>query len=349
MKRRSFLAGLGTAGVVTAAGLPKLARAAIQPNASLRIAVADDAPALIKESATSIASAQNPLLSAFGKADIVSSRKLLAGPVADRAYNHLVLVGLATDPLIQTAWQREARAIDGGFYIFGFGSLTGDIGYIESDRNLFLHSHDIPVAPFETEVVTITGNTPAGVKLASDAFLQQQLVNGVVAGPGWKRATPSLLDRDPLTPGFAIPALAPATIANNPRIGLTQASEDEYRGVLADTGLSPVSIWRAKYYTPDAWARANAYAAFDAYSNGLHRRAYGNTRWIAQFASPAEAATAAPKIAGAAQLKRSGAVWTGNQPYYNDSKPPNNPGRGPLALWQSGSSVLMSTIPNDNG
>lgn len=209
MRRRSFLYGMGGAGVLGAAGLPKLARAAFLANASLRIAVDEGAPGAVKDAANAVASAHDhPLLNAFaagGARDVVSSRKLLSGPLADRAYNHLVLVGLASDPMIETAWQREARAIDGGFYVFGFGNLTGDIGYIESDRNLFLHSRDVAVAPFETEVVTITGNTAAGVTLAANAFLQQHLVNGVVAGAGWRRSSAGLLDRDPLTPGFALP------------------------------------------------------------------------------------------------------------------------------------------------
>jgi hypothetical protein len=128
---------------------------------------------------------------------------------------------------------------------------------------------------------------------------------------------------------------------------LTQASEDEYRGVLADTDLMPRTIWRAKYFAPGVWDRADGNAAFDAYSSGLHRRAYGSTRWIAEFASDADAKRAAPKIAVAAQLRRTGDMWVGSQPYYGTKDSLGNQTPGPLVLRQSGTSVLMSTIAND--
>ena len=349
MKRREFLYGLGGAGVLTATGLPKLALAA-GTTRGVRVAVDEDAPQSIKDAAHSIAEAHDhPLLAAMsdGKRDVVSSRHLLSGPLTERAYNHLVLVGLPADPILATAWQREARQRPDGFYVFGFGSFKGDIGYIESDRNLFLHSPGVNVAPYETEIVTITGSTPAGVLLARDAFLNKHLVNGVVAAAGWSRGTPGLLDREPLAPGFELPALAPVKVGQYTRIGLTQASEDEYRGVLADTGVTPALIWRAKYYVAGAWDKPGAVNAFDNYSFGLHRRAYGNTRWVAQFGSAAEAAEAAPKIARAAQLPKKGNAWSGLQPYYADAKTTGSADRGPLALWVDGSSVVMTTIPGD--
>jgi hypothetical protein len=351
LKRRHFIYGLSSLGVVGATGIPKLSFADSLPARSLRVAVDDGAPEAIREAARSVVEAQEqPLLNAMRgtlRGDLVSSRRLLAGPLADRAYHHLILVGLPTDPLIVTAWQREARITAAGFYVFGFGTLKGDIGFIESDRNLFLHSSGIPTAPFETEVVTITGTTPAGVLLARDAFLSQHLLNGVVAAAGWSRPVPGLLDRDPLAPGFKLPAHAPQELNQYVRIGFSQASEDEYRGVLADTGLMPKSIWRAKYYHPGVWDHPGALAAFEAYSNGLHRRAYGNTRWIAEFNSTSEAAHAAPKIAAAAKLARSGDRWVGLQPYYANAKTAGSMDRGPLVLWQDGPSVLMSTVPGE--
>jgi hypothetical protein len=320
------------------------------PARGLRIAVDESAPGEIREAAESVAKAtSHPLLVVLGGAgrrETVSSRRLLSGPLGDRAYNHLVLVGLPSDPLIATAWQREARQTAAGFYIFGFGTLSGDVGYIESDRNPFLHSQGIPSAPFETEVVTITGTTPTGVKMACEAFVSKHLVNGVVA-KGWTRPVQGLLDRDPLTPDFELPAPAPPVLKSYQRIGFTQASEDEYRGVLADTGLMPKTIWRAKYYTPGAWNQAGAAGAFDAYSFGLHRRAYGNTRWVAEFDSAADAMAAAPKIANAAHLAKSGNRWSGLQPYYANAKTLGSQNPGPLALWQDGASVAMSTVASD--
>ena len=351
MKRRDFLYSVTSTGILSAVGLPKFAMAAGPSSHGLYVTVDDNAPAPIREAARAIAAARNhPLLDVLRGSEpcsVVSSRHLLSGPLADRAYNHLVLVGLPGDPLIVTAWQREARQTPQGFYIFGFGTLRGDIGYIESDRNLFLHSSAIATAPFETEIVTITGTSTAGVELACEAFLSQHLMNGVVSGAGWSRPVPGLLDRDPLTPGFALPAQAPAELNQYVRLGFTQASEDEYRGVLSDTGLMPKLIWRAKYYVPGVWDHPGALAAFDAYSFGLHRRAYGNTRWIAEFNSVEDALAAAPKIAAAAQLEHSGNRWIGLQPYYANESTPGSENRGPLVLWQEGPVVLMSTVPGE--
>jgi hypothetical protein len=313
--------------------------------------VDEDAPALIRDAAQTIAgSREHPLLNVMtggAGAAVISSRQLLSAPFAQRAYSHLILVGLPTDPLIRVAWQREAQITPSGFYVFGFGNLKGNIGYIESDRNLFLHSPGVSTTPFETEVVTITGTTPAGIQLACGAFLSQHLINGVVAAQGWLRPQAGLLDRDPLAPSFASPLKAPPKLNEYARVGFTQASEDEYRGVLADTGRTPRLIWRAKYHTAGVWDRPGALAAFDTYSFGLHRRAYGNTRWVAEFDSTADAAYAAPKIAHAAQLVRDGERWTGHQPYYADPNVPGSENRGPLALWREEAFVLMSTLPGE--
>jgi hypothetical protein len=316
---------------------------------SLKIAVANNAPPEVKAAAEAIrsATASNPLLTAFAEghpAEIDDSAALLEGPPQARAFSHLVLVGLPTDLLITAAWQREARVIGGGdFYIFGFGHFSGDIGYIESDRNPFLHSRWIKTAPFETEVVTITGSTPAGVALAAQAFLNEGLINGVV-GKGWQRTVPNLLEHDPLAPGFSLPEWVPPQVGDWIRIGVTQAAEDEYRGVLQDTDVAPLEIWRVKYYKPGVWDKPGAAGAFDNYSFGLHRRAYGNSLWIARFSSPEEAAAAMPKIARAAHLPAKGKIFVGKQPPYGFGDDGNLLS---LSLWQNGEWLIMSTLPAD--
>ena len=317
------------------------------PHHGLKICVAADAPEAVRHAAEAALAGviTNPALSIMCGGVVPSAltdtKALFAAKPAARAFDHLVLIGLPDDPMIRAAWQREARVENGGFYIFGFGHIHGDIGYIESDRNPFLHSRFIPRAPYETEVITLTGSTPAGVALAVDAFLKQGLVNGVVAAAGWERPTTSLLDRDPLSPDFAPPEWLPTTIQKATRIGITQAGADEYRGVLEDAGIEPREIWRAKYYLPGAWDGAGADMAFEDYSYGLHRRAYGNTLWAARFDSPTQAAQAAPKIAAAARLKKDGSAWVGAQPPYSSEKESS----GPLALWQHGPWLIMSTLP----
>jgi hypothetical protein len=311
--------------------------------------VAANAPPAIQQAAASILAAvsSQPLLKAMAGAtpptSLSDSVQLAAAKPADRAYNHLVVIGLPDDPLIQAGWQREALLKDGDFYIFGFGHFKGDLGYIESDRNPFLHSRWIPTAPYETEMVTITGSTPAGVALAAKAFLDQGLVNGVVSSPGWQRTAPNLLQHDPLDPAFVLPNWVPAQLGDWTKVGVSQASEDEYRGVVQDTEISPQEIWRIKYYKPGVWSAPGASAAFENYSAGLHRRAYGNTLWIARFNSADEAASAAAKIAANAKLPKKEGIYVGKQPVLAPTGSPES--AGPLSLWQEGNWVLMSTLP----
>ena len=352
MRRRTFLQGIagGAAGAVTPLGLPKALYAlGTPPERKLLIAVAHDAPAAVVEAAQSIANTKgHALLNAMsdtGPAKVVDTRHLLEGNPHDLALNHLILVGGMQDPLIEAAWQREARPVADGIYIFGFGHLKGDIGYIESDRSPFLHSPAVNVAPYETEVITLTGTTTAGIQLAVRAFLTQSLVNGVVAAKGWTRPTPSLLDRDPLPDDFSVPAQAKGTMGAASRIAWTQASEDEYRGVLADVGVAPQVIWRAKYYSKGNWDSPGYTGSFDNYAAGLHRRAYGNTLWLAQFSSAGEASAAAPKIAAAAHLKQQGKQWAGEQIAYAGKAYPGEPASpGTLTLWQTEDWVMMSAV-----
>ncbi len=353
MRRRDFLYGLsgGVAGVLVGPELPHFMTVlAAEKQRGLRICVDKNASPAIQRAAHSIAAAadHHPLLKTMaesGSPAIADSRTILSGSATDLAYNHLILVGLPDDALITAAWQREALPNQNGIYIFGFGHLRGDIGYLESDRNPFLHAAIIPSAPFETEVITLTGTTPAGVELAVQSFLEKELVNGVVARSGWSRPSLSLLDRDPLPDTFAMPALAAPRIGDYRCIALMQASEDEYRGVLADTELEPREIWRAKYYKEGGWDGVGAAAAFNNYAAGLHRRSYGNTLWLAAFQNSGQASTAAPKIAVSAGLTKSGNQWAGVQPpYATGSYPGEKSSSGILTLWQQNEWLLMSTF-----
>jgi hypothetical protein len=319
------------------------------PQRGLLICTAQDADPTVTAAAKSISVATgHPLLSAMtdgGAARMTYSRTPASGDVHEFALNHLVLVGMPQDPLIAAVWQREAMPSPGGMYVFGFGHLQGDIGYVESDRNPFLHSQSIVSTPYETQLVTITGSTPTGVQLAAQAFLQQLLVNGVVAAKGWVRPRASLLDRDPLAPDFALPGFVPDRIGGAQRIACTQATEDEYRGVLEDTGVVPRTIWRVKYFSKGNWDTPGAAGSFDNYAAGLHRRSYGNTLWVAQFADAKEAGAAAPKIAAAAHLKHDGSEWTGRQPAYANTKyAGESESAGSLSLRQSDEWLLMTAI-----
>jgi hypothetical protein len=318
------------------------------PARSLKICVATDADPEIQTAAQAVlaAVATQPMLSAMSKEsaprELTDTKALLNGPVGDRAYSHLVVIGLATDPLIQTLSQRESRLEDGGIYVYGWGHLRGDIGYIESARNPFLHSADIPSIPFETEVVTLTGTTPKGVQAAVDSFLKHGVFNGVVGAPGWSRGKANLLSRDPLSPDAGPPAWIPATAGAMKSIGVISGSEDEYRGVLENAGAEPLEIWRVKYLGDTTWDVAGDFRSCGAvlFESGLHRRASGNSLWLARFASPDEAVASMKKIAAANHFVEKDNVWYGTRPGFS-----KGPSFGPIALWQHGDWLLMSTLP----
>jgi hypothetical protein len=366
MRRREFLYAAGgslAAASVSPAVLRALAQAgpaaATGPaHRGLRIVLPTPAdPALGKVAQTILAAVpQHPLLSAMAGsagAQVVDFQQTLASSPTSLAYNHLVLIGTPDADPVQSAWQREASVDYGGraddIYIYGFGHLRGDIGYIESDRNPFLHAANIPFAPYETEIVTLSGTSPAGIAAAANAFLARSLVNGIVAAPGWTRPERTLLDRDPLPVGFVPPALAPATRNGMTRIAVTQAGEDEYRGVLADTGVEPAEIWRFKYLAPNGWDIARSVGAFDAYAAGLHRRAYGNTLWLARFTDANAAQSALPKIAAAARLQQTESHPTpqfrgAQPPYATGTYPGERPSPGPLSLTRQGPWLEMATF-----
>lgn len=317
------------------------------PPRALKICVAADAPAPVREAAKAVLAAvtADPLLrimaGAAPPAALTDTAQLKTARATDRAYSHLVVVGLPSDPIIRDLWQHEARLEDHGLYIYGFGHLSGDIGYIESGRNPYLHGDGIKSSPFETEAVTITGTTPVAVALAAYAFLKQHVVNGVIAATGWKRPSRTLLDRDPLGAEDTPPPFVPSQAGDATAIGWTEANQEEYLGVEADANAAPSEIWRCKYYVPGSWDGAGDENAIADYLAGLHRRAYGNTLWCARFATDMAASEAAPKIADAARLKPAGDLW---------QSPPPAPSREPdppvqVTLWRQGAWLLMSTLP----
>jgi hypothetical protein len=349
MRRRTVLKGMATAAATacSAVKLPAM-QAVMPPNRGLLIYVSPNLPRAVRDSAQAILESRQPVikaLSAEGTPVLAGSSDLARNNFEQLWFNHLILVGPSDDPIVKAAWQREARFEQGGMYIFGFGHLRGDIGYIESDRSPFLHSAYVRQAPFETEVITITGSTAVGIGIALDAFIQKSLINGVIAAPGWVRSKPCLLDRDPLAPGYALPE-APLRMGDLILIGWTQASEDEYRGVLADSGVSPAAIWRAKYFRRGLWDSAGAAGSFDNYAAGLHRRAYGNTLWLAEFSSDAEASSSGKRIAAAAHLQASGTErWVGDQlSYANNMYPGESTVQGSLTLTRNGRWVQMYAL-----
>ena len=262
-------------------------------------------PALQKSVADFTAQAgQVPLLKALldeKQADGVvaqSSEALLpdkAYPTA--AHNHLVVIGLRSkDPLLAKVWGFDAAIdeTDRSAYSEGYGYLQGDIGWVESDRNPFLHSRRIKSAPEDTILVKITGTSEAGVVAALRAF-QGGMLNGfVVAGP-LSRPKTTLLDLDPL------PDPAPGTLPAQVKIGddlaalvgWNQIPEQEYRAVLESAGTEPKKMWRYKYLPPGLLEQSGIVR----WLGGVNRMAYGNAIDIIECNSADEATSAAEKLA----------------------------------------------------
>ena len=207
-------------------------------------------------------------------------------------------------------------------------------------------------APYTAMAVTITGTTVKGVSLAANAFLEKGLTNGVVAHDGWQRTAKTVLDSQPLSPEFEIPSVLPRRIGPWRLIGLTQCPEPDRRGVLALVDVEPLQMWRSKYYKPGEWDLAGSKESFVSYMNSLHRRAYGNSLLVMQFADPQTAQRAAGRIAGQARLgKRQGKMTTGIQPIPSSKwfRDPGNPKietwKAPFSVWATGPWVCFSSLP----
>jgi hypothetical protein len=318
------------------------------------VCVSDSAAPGIRHAAESLVSSadQVPVLRALrstqgaGPVVLQSSQAVLNDyPLA--AYNHLVVVGLKdNDPLIDKIWEHYA-SIDmkaKSFYAQGWGHLSGDLGYIEADRNPFLHTRRMKDAPFEIVVFKITGTSEAGLLAAVKAF-QSGTLNGIIPAGKLDRPQTTILDLDPLTDPapIALPEQvmlsAPGAKANAPAAplaGWTQVPANEYRGYADLAGFEPRNIWRCKYLAPGAFDGAG----IEAWLAGFHRMAWANAVTIARFASDDEALKTAQAIAATGGWKKCPAfgklpAWEANQPATpkdpgdpkEDETLPNPPGK----------------------
>ena len=86
---------------------------------SLKIALTVDADTQIEEAAKRVLaeSSSHPLLKRLcGSSlpnELHTTESLLKGPVEVRAFDHLILIGLPEDPMIDRAWQNQAKRING--------------------------------------------------------------------------------------------------------------------------------------------------------------------------------------------------------------------------------------------
>jgi len=190
----------------------------------------------------------------------------------------------------------------------------------------------------------VTGTTTAGVTAAVDAFLQYQLVAGVIGLPGWKRSSESLLDCDPLPLSGGPTWVPPERMASWERLAVVPGSADEYQGVFADCGARPVAIWRWKYHQPGAWDEPGMFHAIRQYLNGLHRRAYGSTWWTAKFSSEAIAEKALPLLAKATGMGPKQSWYEGQVREVPMGKFGPEPGYD-LTMWRNGSSLHLCNLP----
>ena len=326
--------------------------AAAEPQRSLLIACAADAPAAVVAAAGRLqaAAATSPLLIAFaeGRAvpPVADSRALATGKREALAYRHVVVVGLPDDPLVAQAWQHEARVVDGGLEAFGFGVLHGAIGWSESGANPWLHSPAVGRPPYECETVVVSGTTPDAVALAADALLRHGLVNGAVAAAGWTRPETTLLDQAPALPDAAPPAWLAAESGGWTRIAVTWCAADVARGISSDAGAEPDAVWLAKYHRAGVWDGAGAESTFVNFAGGLHRRAFLNALLLAHFPDAGAAARAVGKVAQSAKLKSGkDGILRGSLRGYQDANAPS----GSLACWARGEWLVMSSLPADLG
>ncbi len=330
---------------------------AATPQREILIVAGEHASPAIVAAADALAKELPPVLAALqatqgvtGVERVTSERVLKDYNLA--AFNHLVVIGLPSDPLMKKVWEHYAAVDEGAktLYAQGWGYLQGDLGYLEADRNPFLHSRRIKEAPFETVLFKISGTSEAGVLAALTAF-KTGLFNGIVPAGAWKRPKTTILDLDP-QPAPSPLQLADAVAFNDakgaavraPLAGWSQVPGNEYRAYIDVAGAEPTGVWRYKYLLPGALDHAQT----PGWMAGFHRMAYGNAVTIAAFATPDAAQKTAEAIGttgGWHKLKPLAGLpcWQANQPTDENMALP----LGTITLTWKGPYLLMTSLPNE--
>jgi len=275
------------------------------------------------------------------------------------AFRHLVLVGTyGSNELLhqqwghaaidRPAWTREAAVPTDaprpafyagmptrGFFVHGFGTFEKSTAYVEGGRNdlsLVPHALDTPEKPPYRIRINVTGVDSAGVARAARAFVQSGLLGGVI--PAADEPLPDKGDAFLLARGRYTPAL-PECAPRGGMLGWILPDATEYAAFLQASGKAAVRAWRVKYIT-DAGV-----AGFDA---APHRLSTANELFIAELASPADAAGAVDALARVLSEKphemkfetvKLGAVQAQRA--------------GDFHLAAAGSFVLMETLPEPLG
>lgn len=201
------------------------------------------------------------------------------------ANNHLIVIGLQdSDPLLKKVWGHTASIDESQkrFQSLGWGVMEGDIGWVESDRNPFLHSQKVEAVPSGTLLVKIGGTTEAGVLAALSAF-EKGMLNGVVTAGPITRPKTTLLDQDPLMepPPLSLPQELETTDGKKALFaGWSQIPAQEYRSILEAAGSEPRHMWRVKYFAPGFLEEKSLIR----WQSGPHRKAYGNAVSLIEFA-----------------------------------------------------------------
>ncbi|GAT32555.1 hypothetical protein TSACC_2954 [Terrimicrobium sacchariphilum] len=270
--------------------------------ADVLVCTSENAPEEIRNAAAELAETA-PLLKALqasgsSRATAQQTSEGLLEPAAYNlaAQNHLVVIGRPSqDPLMKKVLgemvgiDEETRRLQS----LGWGQFEGDVGWIESDRNPFLHSRRTKAAPDGTLLVKISGTSDAGVLAAVRAF-QHGMLNGIVPAGTVSRPKTTLLDLDPLTDPAPVDLPETITINGKPAYlaGWSQIPANEYRAVLETTGTEPARMWRYKYLVPGFLGKKS----LERWLSGPSLKAYGNTFEIIEFAEESAASQGVLKM-----------------------------------------------------
>jgi hypothetical protein len=311
------------------------------------ICVAADAPAALAQAAASLAqdADQVPLLHALTvtqgarRATVVDSAALLGDKAWHRAaFAQLVVIGLAGhDALLDKIWGYAARIIpaESRIQVLGYGELAGACGWIESERNPFLHSQRIESNAFDTCVVKLSGTGIPGVLAAVQAF-RAGMINGLAPAGTLIRSRSTLLD---LEPSLSPPPLQPASLGDAQFGGWTQCAAQEYRAFIDAGGAEPMRLWRVRYLRPRSWDAIGA----QGWLAGPSRLAFGAAVTIAEFADAATAARAALAIGkGGTARTVAGQPASELPPAKDEAIDPGD--AAPVLVLAHGPLVLMSTL-----